>query len=91
MLSVRGHGVGCAGDAEFLGSDHLKHVCMPFTTQCVGIPLAVATDNAVKEVHGELGKLAGRFSEQLIVPNSPQLNQVKSGMCWDLEYLCSVH
>ena len=63
---------------------------MPFT-QCVGIPWAVATDNAVEEVHGELEMFDGSCSEQLIVRNSPQPSQVKSGVCWDLEYLCSVH
>jgi hypothetical protein len=56
-------------------------------TQCVGIPWAVVTDDALEQVHGELGKLAGSSSEQLVVPSSPQLSQVKSKVSWDLEYL----
>ncbi len=45
-----------------------------------GVGCAVATDNAEEEVHGELGKFDGSCSEQLIVHNSPQPNQVKSGV-----------
>jgi hypothetical protein len=92
VLPVRGHGIGCAGDAKCLRMQS-SQACVDAIYSMCGYPLGSCDRQRTGVGSRGAWKVGRQFfgtADCANQPSTPQPSKVRN-VSWNLEYLCSVH